>query len=44
MRGGDTVRSSRGPDAREGARVRVVGAEGSCLKVAGSGAIEGPGG
>ena len=30
---GDGVWPARGPDAEEGARVRVTGAEGSCLKV-----------
>lgn len=30
---GDGVWSARGPDAEVGARVRVVGAEGTCLKV-----------
>jgi membrane protein implicated in regulation of membrane protease activity len=30
---GDSVWSCRGPDAAEGARVRIVGADGSCLKV-----------
>jgi len=30
---GDGVWTARGPDAEEGARVRVTGAEGSCLRV-----------
>ncbi|HEX8643476.1 MAG TPA: NfeD family protein [Allosphingosinicella sp.] len=30
---GDSVWSARGPDAEEGARVRVVAAEGACLRV-----------
>ena len=30
---GDGVWAARGPDAEEGARVRIVGAAGSCLKV-----------
>ncbi|HEY9554930.1 NfeD family protein [Allosphingosinicella sp.] len=30
---GDSVWSARGPDAEVGARVRVVGADGACLKV-----------
>jgi hypothetical protein len=30
---GDSVWSARGPDADEGARVRVVAAEGACLRV-----------
>ncbi|HYJ29459.1 MAG TPA: NfeD family protein [Allosphingosinicella sp.] len=30
---GDGVWAARGPDADEGARVRIVGAAGSCLKV-----------
>lgn len=30
---GDSVWPARGPDAAEGARVRVVGAEGACLRV-----------
>ena len=33
VRVGDSVWSCKGPDAEEGARVRVIGAEGSCLKV-----------
>ncbi len=30
---GDSVWAARGPDAEEGARVRVTGADGACLKV-----------
>ena len=30
---GDSVWNARGPDAAEGAKVRVVGADGTCLKV-----------
>jgi membrane protein implicated in regulation of membrane protease activity len=30
---GDSVWSARGPDAEEGARVRIVAAEGPCLRV-----------
>jgi inner membrane protein len=33
VRVGDSVWSARGPDAEEGAQVRVTGADGSCLKV-----------
>ena len=33
VRVGDSVWSARGPDADEGARVRVTGAEGACLRV-----------
>ncbi|PWG01160.1 NfeD family protein [Sphingosinicella humi] len=33
VRVGDGVWSARGPDAEVGTRVRVVGAEGTCLKV-----------
>ncbi|HEY5722951.1 MAG TPA: NfeD family protein [Allosphingosinicella sp.] len=33
VRVGDSVWSCKGSDAEQGARVRVVGAEGSCLKV-----------
>jgi inner membrane protein len=39
---GDSVWSCRGPDAPEGARVRITGADGSCLKVEPVQAIEGP--
>jgi membrane protein implicated in regulation of membrane protease activity len=39
---GDSVWSCRGPDAPEGARVRITGADGSCLKVEPVAAIEGP--
>ena len=39
---GDTVWSCRGPDAPEGARVRITGADGSCLKVEPVREIEGP--
>ncbi|HEX6375577.1 MAG TPA: NfeD family protein [Allosphingosinicella sp.] len=41
---GDSVWSCRGPDAPEGARVRITGADGSCLKVEPVAAIEGPAG
>lgn len=30
---GDGIWSARGPDAPEGARVRIIGAEGQCLRV-----------
>lgn len=30
---GDSVWNARGPDAEEGAKVRVIGADGTCLKV-----------
>jgi hypothetical protein len=33
VRVGDSVWKARGPDAETGARVRVVGADGTCLKV-----------
>jgi inner membrane protein len=39
---GDGVWSCRDPDAPEGARVRIAGADGSCLKVELVQAIEGP--
>jgi membrane protein implicated in regulation of membrane protease activity len=39
---GDGVWSCRGPDAPEGARVRITGADGSCLKVEPVREIEGP--
>lgn len=42
---GDGVWSCRGPDCAEGSRVRIVGADGSCLKVEpapANAAIEGP--
>ncbi len=39
---GDSVWSCRGPDAPEGARVRITGADGSCLKVEPVREIEGP--
>ena len=42
MKVGDTVWSCRGPDAPEGARVRITGADGSCLKVEPVREIEGP--
>ncbi|HYD36196.1 MAG TPA: NfeD family protein [Allosphingosinicella sp.] len=44
VRVGDSVWSCRGPDAPEGARVRIVGADGSCLKVEPVREIEGPAG
>ena len=42
VRVGDGVWSCRGPDAPEGARVRITGADGSCLKVEPVREIEGP--
>ena len=39
---GDSVWSCRGPDCAEGSRVRIAGADGSCLKVESVRAIEGP--
>lgn len=42
VRVGDSVWSCRGPDAPEGARVRIAGADGSCLKVEPVREIEGP--
>jgi membrane protein implicated in regulation of membrane protease activity len=39
---GDSVWSCRGPDAPVGARVRITGADGSCLKVESVREIEGP--
>lgn len=39
---GDGVWSCRGPDCAEGSRVRIVGADGSCLKVEPVREIEGP--
>jgi membrane protein implicated in regulation of membrane protease activity len=42
VRVGDGVWSCRGLDAPEGARVRITGADGSCLKVEPVRAIEGP--
>jgi hypothetical protein len=39
---GDSVWSCRGPDCSEGSRVRIVGADGSCLKVEPVAQIEGP--
>ena len=41
---GDGVWTARGPDAEEGARVRVTGADGSCLRVEPERIIEGPSG
>jgi membrane protein implicated in regulation of membrane protease activity len=41
---GDGVWPARGPDAEEGARVRIVGAEGACLKVEPDGGHESNGG
>ncbi|HYW16470.1 MAG TPA: NfeD family protein [Allosphingosinicella sp.] len=43
VRVGDSVWSCRGPDCAEGSRVRIAGADGSCLKVEPVGEIEGPG-
>jgi membrane protein implicated in regulation of membrane protease activity len=40
---GDSVWSCRGADCAEGSRVRITGADGSCLKVEPVRAIEGPG-
>lgn len=40
---GDGVWSCRGPDAPEGARVRITGADGSCLKVEPVRELERPG-
>lgn len=42
VRVGDSVWSCRGPDCAEGARVRIAGADGSCLKVESVREIEGP--
>jgi membrane protein implicated in regulation of membrane protease activity len=39
---GDGVWSCRGPDCAEGTRVRITGADGSCLKVEPVREIEGP--
>jgi len=44
VRVGDGVWSCRGPDAPEGSRVRITGADGSCLKVEPVREIEGPAG
>lgn len=44
VRVGDSVWSCRGPDSAEGARVRILGADGSCLKVEPLREIEGPSG
>jgi hypothetical protein len=41
---GDSVWSCRGPDAPEGARVRITGADGSCLRVEPVREIEAPAG
>ena len=41
---GDSVWSCRGADAPEGARVRITGADGSCLKVEPIREIDGPAG
>jgi membrane protein implicated in regulation of membrane protease activity len=46
VRVGDGVWSCRGPDCAEGTKVRITGADGSCLKVEPvepAAAIEGPG-
>ena len=40
---GDSVWSCRGADCAEGSRVRIIGADGSCLKVEPLREIEGPG-
>jgi inner membrane protein len=42
VRVGDGVWSCRGPDCAEGSRVRITGADGSCLKVELVREIEGP--
>lgn len=42
VRVGDGVWQARGPDCEEGAKVRVTGADGACLKVERVEAIEGP--
>jgi membrane protein implicated in regulation of membrane protease activity len=42
VRVGDSVWSCRGPDCAEASRVRIVGADGSCLKVEPVREIEGP--
>ena len=42
VRVGDSVWSCRGPDCSEGSRVRITGADGSCLKVEPVREIEGP--
>ena len=39
---GDSVWSCRGPDCAEGSRVRITGADGSCLRVEPVREIEGP--
>ncbi|HEX8124977.1 MAG TPA: NfeD family protein [Allosphingosinicella sp.] len=44
VRVGDGVWSCRGPDCSEGSRVRITGADGSCLKVEPVREIEGPAG
>ena len=44
VRVGDSVWSCRGPDCAEGSRVRITGADGSCLKVEPVREIEGPAG
>jgi membrane protein implicated in regulation of membrane protease activity len=44
VRVGDGVWSCRGPDCAEGTRVRITGADGSCLRVEPVRAIEGPAG
>jgi hypothetical protein len=43
VRVGDSVWSCRGPDCAEGSRVRIAGADGSCLKVEPVREIEEPG-
>ncbi len=42
VRVGDSVWSCRGPDCAEGSRVRITGADGSCLKVEPVREIEAP--
>jgi membrane protein implicated in regulation of membrane protease activity len=42
VRVGDSVWSCRGPDCAEGSRVRITGADGSCLRVEPVREIEGP--
>jgi membrane protein implicated in regulation of membrane protease activity len=42
VRVGDGVWSCRGPDCAEGTRVRITGADGSCLKVEPVRELEGP--
>ena len=44
VRVGDGVWSCRGPDCAEGSRVRITGADGSCLRVEPVRELEGPNG